>query len=132
MRYSGADWIAAQGKDMSLLGRDVADLLGWLYKGLYHLPDDVLHKINWSDDHCVIVKIGREATLSTWDWNTLTLLVFLCHKMAIRCEILPCNMQKLTLHFHRRKRGGDMAERHPTLAEAVKSFETNCEIPDYE
>ncbi|MCK9459564.1 MAG: hypothetical protein M0R80_07990 [Proteobacteria bacterium] len=132
MGYAGADWIAAQGKTMSSFGRNVADLLGWLYKGIYHLPVNALLKTNWEDEWCIVVKLGREAALATTDWNTLTYLVFLCHKMAIRCEIVPCNMQKLALHFHRRKRDGDMAEKHPTLAEAVKSFEENCELPDYE
>lgn len=130
LKHAGADWVeSALRKPLSPFGRQVADLLGYLYAGIYHI-EHAVQKVDWSNDRYIVLKIGTEASLATWDFNYLTTLVLLCHRMAIRCEVSPCNPQKITLHFHKRQRTGGMAERHPTIEEAIQWFEKHCDVPN--
>lgn len=90
-KFSGAEWLersfnsisAIKGKTLSLLARKVADILGQVYKGLYHLSH--IHNQDWFDSHGVHVYINSD--LSTFDGSELTNLVLLCHEHAIRLSI---------------------------------------------
>lgn len=128
MKYSGADWVERQGHTLSSIGRDVADLLGWLFQGIYHI-EHVVRKVEWNKEQLITVKIGNEANLATYDFNRLTMLVLICHHMAIRCEICPCNPSLLTLKFSRRQRSDDGFTKHPTIEESIVWFMKNCDIP---
>jgi hypothetical protein len=120
--YAGSDWIKANFKvEMSLLGEVVADLLGDLFLGIYHLDPKVLRKVDWANDHHIILALGWRS-LATYDNDELTRLVILCHDRAIRCEISARNYKYLELMFHRRKRGRALYERHPTIEEAVEKI----------
>ena len=128
---SGSDWLmAVKGKRaVSDLGRDVADLLGELFSGIYHIQDEVL-KADFADPYCVDVLLHR--SLSTYDFNHLTCLVFLAHHMALRVTIGAARNGILRLQFHRRERDGGTSKRHPTLDEAVCSFKNNTDISEAE
>jgi hypothetical protein len=114
---SGAAWLRqCRITNLSPLGERVADLLGDLFVGLYHLED--AEKVDWSNDHHIEVRI-RFKELATFDSNLLTKLVFLCHDRCIRVSVNPRSPQALTLLFHPREREGGTWARHPTLEQAV-------------
>lgn len=129
--YAGADWLEPQlirrGMVLSELGRDVADLLGYLYQGLYHVSG-IVDKCEW--DNKFYISLTHYNDLSTYDFNHLTTLVFLAHRMAIRVEIQPCNFKYLRILFHRRFRDGNMTVRHPDIREALAKFEADCYLPE--
>jgi hypothetical protein len=140
-KYSGADWIQKEimtpysrtighEVEMSPLGRRVADLLGELFGGIYHLDHKALRRVDWSMDLFIKFNLGHHE-LATTDFNELTRLVFLAHHMSIRVSIEASAHDHLMLLFHPRPRSG-FTRRHPTLSEAVKSFEETVSIPAYE
>lgn len=119
-RYAGADWLRKTARvEVSPLGAVVADILGDLFGGLYHLSQEV-RETKWSDPWCIEVRLkGFGFTFSTFDGGTLTNLVFLAHDRCVRIEISPMSRSSLLLRFHQRKRIGGMGQRHPTLEQAV-------------
>lgn len=121
-KYSGADWVARTFKieNMSPLGKAVADILGKVYQGIYHLDDKALKRVDWANDYVLIYKHDR--SVSTVDFNHLTQLVVLCHDAAIRMQIGPCNFHYLELMFHQRQRDGGYSERCPTLEDHVATI----------
>lgn len=107
---------------LSEFGARVADLLGELFDGLYHW--DGAERTDWSREHVVEVTVAKSSSLATYDFDHLTRLVFLAHRDCIRVEIEPASPKYLRVVFTPRKRdGGWIAERHPTLREAVEAFE---------
>lgn len=117
--YAGADWIkrALCVTEMSQLGQTVADLLGDLFYGIYHMNTTSLRKTDWSDPYCVTVT--SDYNLATFDSDGLTRLVVLCHDRAIRCNIRALAPGYMQLMFHQRKREGRHHERHPTLEDST-------------
>jgi hypothetical protein len=102
-----------------------AQLLRDLFHGWHHLPGD----IKQSGSRAIHINI-RGGNLSTFDYNNLTVLVVLAHDRMIRAEICSSGpgMVKLMLH-KRHQRVGDMALRHPTLADAVASIRKSHPAP---
>lgn len=91
-RPAGAEWLANslrwKGRPApSALGRDVAEILGLMVSGLYHLPDNALfhERTQWHSEHAITLVIRK--TLSTFDFSELTDLVFACVQRNVRCEI---------------------------------------------
>lgn len=143
--HSGADWIKAQlphvNKDrkgiarnqkaeMSPLGEAVANLLGQLFEGIYHLDHKALYKVDWRNPTFIEFSLGWR-NLSTTDFNELTRLVFLAHHMAIRVSIRAGARNHIHLLFHQRHRGHGG---HPTIDQAVQLFKAEMdhyEIPEY-
>lgn len=123
--YAGGEWLKGQGVDVSPFGVRVADLLGYIYRGLYHL--DVEHKANWNGVGHIEVKLDRD--LSTFDSSQLTELVLLAHRMAIRIAIMPLSNRTIKLIFHERRRGGEWWNNHPSIHEAIEKFEKECGLP---
>jgi hypothetical protein len=135
---AGADRIRAVRKiNPSPLGEAVADLLNAVWDGIYHLPDSVVHKTDWTDNYYIAVVVPDHG-LATWDFNYLTKLVVLCHDAGLRMQIGTCNPRNLRLSFHQRKtRKGSTMERHPTMEEATRiirdvytNFESEHRLPD--
>lgn len=99
----------------------VMDILGMVGGGIYNAP------ISWPS---VVWDYGRGLSLiwhvgnglATFDFNQLTMLVFLCHEARIRCEIEDGGPRMLRLSFWQRSHEGMMGQRHPSLAEAVEAF----------
>lgn len=136
-KYSGSEWIQetiyAKGQtiQMSPLGRDVADLLGELFYGIYHISQKALGKVDWNNEYWIEITIGYQG-YSTTDFDNLTRLVFLAHHLAIRVSIEAAARQHIKLIFHRRERYGDYSRRHPFLEEAVKRFKESVSLPEYD
>lgn len=71
-KYSGFDWLSRQQyavKIISELGRDVADVLGQVYAGIYHLGNTQLfHKrTDWSDERRIEIIVSGTLTLQELD-----------------------------------------------------------------
>lgn len=134
--YAGADWLETNikymkpGVTISPLGRQVADLLGELFLGLYHLDSKTISRVDWSDTFCVEVSIGWK-DWATYDFDNLTRLVFLSHHMAIRVSMDASKHGWMKLMFWQRSRDGSLCKRHPSLDEAVRKFKESVSIPEY-
>lgn len=120
-KYSGAEWIEKSLKrEMSPLGREVADILGQVWRGIYHL-ENYVHKVDWANKNWIEINIY--GCLSTFDFSNLTELIVLCHDRMLRLEIRPCNMQLLKLEFHQRKnRSGTVNERMPLMEKHLQDI----------
>jgi len=119
--YSGAEWLeSAIKKPLSPLGTQVADFLGYLFHGIYHLPHSI-KLADWQNDQWIELSIPTNS-LATTDYDGLTRLVFLAHFMALRVQIQSSSPSRVKLIFHQRKRGGRYFEHHPSLQEAVDAF----------
>lgn len=118
-RYAGADWIANSLRHprttaMSPLGVAVANLLGDVFCGIYHLDASELRKVDWGDDYYMVFRLTN--SLSTFDNDSLTRLVVLAHDRYLRVTISGDGKGKLELMFHLRTcRTGDIARRMPTM-----------------
>ena len=113
--HYGAAWLKANFQcEMSPLGVAVADLLGDVWEGIYHLNNSGLQKADWSNKDTVAVTLRVE--LATIDADLLTRLVVLCHDRMLRLNIQGVGPGYLRFRFHQReKRNGRMYERYPTL-----------------
>lgn len=120
--YAGADWIQrCLEHGMSPLGRDVADLLGEAWCGIYHLYESQrsVRRTDWSDSYCIELSVPTSG-LATFDLDRLTRLVFLAHDRAIRIELCGSAPRLVKLQFHRRNgREGRLSERHPSVEQAL-------------
>lgn len=123
MKYSGSDWLAPQlvrwGKPpMSELGAAAADIVGAVYRGIYHVHSSLLEKAEW--DHRFMVRLTVYGELATFDADLLTTLVVLAHDRCVRVAVEPRNMRHLRLCFSPRKgREGHLFERHPSIEAAL-------------
>lgn len=136
--YEGARWIKymlpywykKDPKIISPLGERVANLLGELFGGIYHIDESALKKAEWDNNYNISIRVSKN--LATYDFSYLTRLVFLCHHFRLRVEVAPLNFDNLTLLFH--DRGDDKKQihkYHPSLDEAVKNFKENVTILEY-
>lgn len=119
MKYAGADWIESSiHVECSDFGRQVADLLGDAFLGIYHLNHGTLRRADWTSTRWIEINYAGE--LATYDGNEITRLVMLAHDRCIRFAVRACNMQYVRLCFSLRQRDGDMAwARHPTIEDHV-------------
>lgn len=143
MRYAGAEWVqayldathkravarAAQRKrpytkpapTMSPLGITAADILGFMYQGIYHLPHGLIEKCDWSDRW--MVRITVPSSLCTWDNNNLMWLIVVASDMMVRVVIDGVNQRYLKLGFSQRtSRTGSMFERMPTIETQIEGI----------
>jgi hypothetical protein len=79
-------------------------------------------RVEWgSERHTKFVTSGHG--LATWDFNRLTRLVIGAHDECIRLEISPRSFRYLSIEmWPRAGREGGMAERHPTIEQAIASY----------
>jgi hypothetical protein len=117
-KYSGADWIEhSLKKELSPIGREVADILGQAYLGIYHLERQT-YKVDWSNKHHIeIVVYG---SLNSYDDDILTRLIVLCYDRMIRLQIDARAPGYFRLMFHQRNtREGDIYHRLPRLKDQI-------------
>ena len=133
-KYSGSDWLESSleyrgNRKISEFGKEVADVLGQAYLGIYHIDRAVLsNKAVWDQEWYVEFPIDRD--LSTYDDNILIRLIVLCSDRLIRFEISPCNMQHLKFMFHPRKsRHGDISDRMPMIEDQIISIRKAIGMP---
>jgi hypothetical protein len=138
-KFKGAEWIQenldaahrlskgrkGQPKIMSELGKRVANLLGDWQRGIYHISQRDLFKADWTSEHHIEFSMHC-AGLSSYDFNDLTLLIFLAHQYALRVQISPVRKNYMQLMFHPREHNSpDKYRFHPTLEQAVEMFNYN-------
>lgn len=122
-KYSGADWIKSSLKiEPSELGCQVADILGQVFRGIYHIEKPV-QKVDWTNKRWI--EICLFGSISTFDFQHLTELVILCHDRCVRLEITGAAPKYLRLMFHQRKREGNMTMSHPTIDQAINGIHQN-------
>jgi hypothetical protein len=104
-------------------GKRVALLLAIWAGGSHHLPSDEMKKVDWQNPYFIRVRMDKYtigAGLATHDFSALTRLVFLAHDHCIRVELSPLNFRHMVALFHpRHKRDGGVAERHPSIEQAL-------------
>ncbi len=130
-KYSGADWIESACKiECSPLGKKVADLLGQVFRGIYHVQCDAC-RVDWTATHEIRFRYYGGRGLSTYDAGELTYLVVLCHDAGIRLSIQPY-MRALMLSFTQRstREHGNSWERHPTLEDHAGAIRNEMALPD--
>jgi len=117
--HSGASWIQKSlKKEMSPLGEAVANLLGRVFSGIYHLQGATLDRVNWQDPYCV--EYTHRGDLATFDFSHLTALVVFAHDEMIRVSIQGCGPGYMKLMFHQRdSRTGSVSERYPTIEDHI-------------
>lgn len=122
--YAGSDWIEHSLKitNMSPLGKVAADLLGDVFKGIYHLNTHALRKVKWDDKWCIEYILGWHE-LATVDNNELTRLVVLGHDRMLRISIDPHTFHHIKLSICQRTtrdNNASLSDRGPTLEEHVE------------
>ncbi len=92
------------------------DFFSELYHGRHHIPKGGLHEFGhgWCVNHY--------GDLATFDFDTLTRLVFLAHDRCMRAEIQMSGPGMVKICVWQRQRSGRISERHPTLGEAMKRW----------
>jgi hypothetical protein len=98
----------------------VMDILGIVGGGIYNAPI-TWDRVDWDCGGGIFVPF-RDHGFATYDFNRLTMLVFLCHEARIRCDLQAKSNGHLALGFWQRSHEGGMAKRHPNLAEAIDAF----------
>ena len=107
----------------SVAGYRVAALLDdW--QGLHHFDRKELLSADWKNTRWIEIKLSTHSMyghLSTFDFSSLTQLVFLAHDHCIRVELSAVSKQSYKIIFHPRDlREGSSMARHPTLEKAVE------------
>jgi len=139
MQYQGADWLQRHldashaaaatrrsrckaSKIVSPLGRTVADVIGLAWRGIYHLPPGSLDTPAWHDPNNIMISVPV-GHLSTYDGDTLIVLVVACFDTMLRLEIASSGPRRIGLSFSRRRsRTGNTYERLPHLDDMVNSI----------
>jgi hypothetical protein len=119
--HPDVSWLKSNGKNLSDLGVTVAQIIGSVFLGIYHLEAEVLHKrVDWSSDNFICIVIGEP--LSTFDSSKLTELVIHCHNQAIRLNISGRAVNYLALEFSPRTRDGSISKRHPSIESVIEEI----------
>jgi hypothetical protein len=101
---------------MKMTFEEAENFFSVLYFGKHHIPSKIK---SWGQGWT----ISHYGDLSTYDFNTLTRLVFLAHDMCFRAEISQSGPRMVKISIHKRSsRRGSMFERHPTIEEALADW----------
>lgn len=114
-------WLLNRGITVSSFGSEVAEIIGVIYKGIYHIPTTVQHKrTEWHSESWIEITVP--CGLSTYDGSELTNLIVLCHDAAIRLEIRAASKGYLRLCFSPRDANSQsIFSGHPSIENAVTS-----------
>lgn len=87
IKYAGADWLISREKfSVSPFGVKVANVLGQVFAGIYHIDDAVLSKkVLWGSP--VVICVTVHGGLATYDFDQLSRLVFCCRAAKIGVSI---------------------------------------------
>ena len=98
--YAGANWLLRQPavKNVSELGQDVADVLGQVFSGIYHLDNTSLfhERTNWSDEQRIEIVV-----LGTMTLQQLNTLVTECRARSVYVELSGASNRYIRLAFWR-------------------------------
>lgn len=101
-----------------LTKQDAIIFFASLYGGEHHIPGYKVYEFGngW------MVK-DHTSCWATFDFNTLTKFVLMCHDKCIRGEIRPHTFDRIKVIIHKRQgREGSMFTRHPDINEVIKPF----------
>jgi hypothetical protein len=116
---TGSEWVKSSKMDMSPFGERVADMLGEVFDGIYHISDAVW-KMDFTKERFITMTIYESGNFATYDSNYLTKLVLLAHERNIRVCVRAATHSYLKFEFMQVDRSGFFADRHPTLAESMQ------------
>lgn len=120
-RYAGAAWVRGQGIPLSPFGERAADLLGWVWRGIYHIPEEVRRGEWKADEVSITLWGGKYHGLNSYDDDYLTRLLIGAHDFAIRVTVEPAGPRYLRVRLLPRQRDGAFCERHPTIERAIET-----------
>lgn len=115
---SGSEWMRSSKKEMSPFGERVADMLGEVFAGIYHVSNEVW-KADFTGKKYIAVTFYENGGFATYDSDHLTRLVLLAHERNIRVCVRAATHAYLKIEFMEVDRSGFFADRHPSLAEAL-------------
>lgn len=101
----------------------VMDLIGIMQGGIYNASVS-WETVDWDygvGGVSLVLSAGRG--FSTFDYNSLTMFVLLCHAARIRGDISNAGPRRWRLSFWQRGEDGGMSRRHPNIQEAITTFE---------
>lgn len=98
--------------------RRAFDILGIVGGGIYNAP------IAWKSIYITprMIVVQWRNSMSTFDFDELTKLVFLCHEARIRAGVAPGAPRHLEIMLSERAADGGLSARHPNLDEAIKHW----------
>jgi hypothetical protein len=129
IKHSGADWMAEQDcfKSPSALAIKVANILGQVYLGIYHISDSVTSKkVDWQNDSDISVTISSE--LATFDGADLTFLILCCVQAGVSVEVSGASKDYMKLRFTNGDRIIDLEQRSHDLEGQILTAETLAKI----
>lgn len=126
--FAGADWLRASYKlTPSPLGTVVADLLGFVYRGLYHIESSI-RNVDWSDNDYITVQLPRGADIGSYDFSEMTTLVLLAHDLHVRVAVCGRGINMMRLSFSPRSREGGICSRHPDLETHIAGIRSRYKV----
>ena len=106
---------------VSDFGCEVTDIIGLVWRGIYHIERAVLHKrVEWVDDTMIEIVVRGE--LATFDADMLTRLVATAHDQAVRVSVSGAAPGYLRIRFHKRQPDivcVEFSQRHPGMGAAT-------------
>jgi hypothetical protein len=90
------------------------------YRGSHHIPGHEVHEHGYG----WMVKHDR-GDLATFDFNELTRLVLMAHRDCYRASIENHGVRAFKIAIWKRQREGGMCDRHPTIDQAIETFNAN-------
>lgn len=106
---------------MKTTKEEAIELFSWFYGGEHHFTSELKP---WGDGW-VMSHLGE---LSTFDFSHLTRLVLYAHKFCFRISVKSGGPNRIQIIVHKRMPDGkSMYARHPTIEEALESFNKTIE-----
>ena len=122
-KYSGAGWLhqsLGPGRSLSPFGVREANVLGQVYRGIYHIDSAVLRKgMSWNNS--LVLSVNVSGGLATFDFDGLTRLVFCCQQAGIGVDICGCPWAYTKLLF---------SAKRPTIGQIFKSKDDDILSPN--
>jgi hypothetical protein len=117
---SGSDWVrSSSAKEISPFGERVADMLGEVFSGIYHISNEVF-KTDFSRERYIAITFYENGQFATYDSDYLTRLVLMAHEKNIRVCVRAATHSYLKIEFMEVDRRGFFVDRHPTLTASIE------------
>lgn len=115
MSSAGSSWLSFGGKKkLSEFGVVVADILGEIFNGIYHISRS-LKDADFTNDYYIKICIRDSLDFGTYDSDLLTQLVILAHTRNVKVSIKAAAHHYLWLEFIKVTKQGFFRDNHPTI-----------------
>lgn len=120
---------------LSPLGRAVADLLGFVFRGIYHCDTRALMRVDWENTWYIEIPMQRGHELATYDGGELMWLITAANDLALRVAVRSQFGGGLLIGFSPRIHEGERAdlniyEKLPRLNEHIAKIRTYYRLVD--